>query len=89
MFSLLQARSVFNPLPLTKDHKVELVPQVQAIMKDAYRAFLNSSTEGQRAQCHGLIKQLGSRKTQGLWLDQGLEEQTSLFWKAHVEASEC
>ena len=31
MFALLQAHSIFNPLPLTQDQNADLIPLVQSI----------------------------------------------------------
>jgi len=87
MFSLLQARSIFNPLPLAKDHKSEHISQIQAAAKAAYDVFLNSSKEEHKEASQSLIRQLGSRKIQGLWWDQELEKQTSNFWESHIRAS--
>ena len=81
----MQARSVFNPLPLTKDQNPELVSQIQAVITAA-RLSLNAPQEEDREASQSLIVQLSSKKTQGLWWNQELVDQTSHFWDSHIQA---
>ena len=87
MVSLLQARSIFNPLPLTEEHRPDLIPQIQSVATTAYKLFLNGSEEEKQASLQ-LIKELSMRKTQGLLWNQGLKEKTVLFWKPCIEPGE-
>lgn len=87
MLALLQARSIFNPLPLPENYNGQLVNKAQNAASNAYDRFSISSREDNKAASDKLIKLLNARKRQGLWWDEELEKKTHLFWKAHIEDS--
>lgn len=84
MHTLLQARSIFNPLPLPKGCKPELVSQAQTCAKAAYDAFQKTSSKDNKAALQSLLNQLVSKKSQGLSWNEELEMQTSCFWESHI-----
>lgn len=97
MYSLQQARAVFNPLPLAAQQDPDLAVRFRELAKDAQSKLLalakptqhtQANVQEDQAKLRSLINSLNVQKNLGLWWNQGLQNETLGYWKDRVTASE-
>lgn len=85
MGSLVQGRSIFNPLPLTQDYIKFSTLNIQQWAQNAY-ATLNggSLSKEKEVQLHKKINEVMARRLQGLLWSEDLKEKTQQYWSSHA-----